>query len=136
SISGLKGSCDIFKKIYHENTGKHFPQDCYEQLFAAIAAVFDSWDSERAVLYRQINRIPDEWGTGVTIESMVFGNKNNRSATGVAFTRDPATGQNTFYGEFLINAQAKRLWLVCELRTRLTNISKRSLNPQWKASKS
>lgn len=109
SVSGLKQMCEIFKKIYFENTKKKFPQDCNEQLMNAVAAVFNSWDSERAILYRQLNKIPDEWGTGVVIQTMVFGNRNHRSATGVAFTRDPASGQNMFYGEFLIDAQGEEV---------------------------
>lgn len=109
SINGLKEACSLFKKIYADLLGTPFPQDAREQLFEAIAAVFNSWDSERAILYRQINHIPDDWGTAVIVQSMVFGNKNDRSATGVGFTRDPATGDNAFYGEFLINAQGEEV---------------------------
>lgn len=115
SIKGLKRACELFKKIYSENVGKEFPQDVEEQLFESIIAVFNSWDSERACLYRQINQIPDEWGTAVIVQVMVFGNKNQRSATGVGFTRDPATGENMFYGEFLINAQGEEV--VAGIRT-------------------
>lgn len=115
SVNGLKKACEIFKTIYAEHMHKPFPQDCWEQLFKAVAAVFNSWDSERAILYRQLNRIPDDWGTAVTIQTMVFGNKNDHSATGVAFTRDPATGQRAFYGEFLINAQGEEV--VAGIRT-------------------
>lgn len=109
SVQGLKQACVFFKKIHEEKTGKPFPQDVQEQLFKSIKAVFDSWDSERAALYRQLNHIPDDWGTAVTVQSMVYGNKNNCSATGVAFSRDPATGQKQFYGEFLINAQGEEV---------------------------
>jgi len=115
SLNGLMEACDIFKKIYAEHVRHPFPQDAQEQLFEAIAAVFDSWDSERATLYRQINKIPNEWGTAVIVQKMVFGNFNERSATGVAFTRDPATGANAFYGEFLLNAQGEEV--VAGIRT-------------------
>lgn len=115
SIEGLKKACEIFKKIYEEHTGTPFPQDPQQQLLDAISAVFDSWDSERATLYRQLNHIPDEWGTAVIVQSMVFGNKNERSATGVGFTRDPATGEKVFYGEFLIDAQGEEV--VAGIRT-------------------
>lgn len=115
SAEGLKKACGIFKKIYEEHTRTPFPQDPWEQLIGAVSAVFDSWDSERATLYRQLNHIPDEWGTAVIVQSMVFGNKNERSATGVGFTRDPATGEKAFYGEFLIDAQGEEV--VAGIRT-------------------
>lgn len=115
SVQGLKETCDLFKKIFQERTGQPFPQDAQKQLLEAIAAVFNSWDSERAILYRQINHIPDDWGTAVIVQSMVFGNKNELSATGVAFTRNPANGENAFYGEFLINAQGEEV--VAGIRT-------------------
>ncbi len=115
SAENIKESCSLFKKIYLEHTGKEFPQDAQEQLFDAICAVFNSWDCERAILYRQLNHIPDEWGTAVNIVTMVFGNKNDNSATGVGFTRDPATGDNHFYGEFLLNAQGEEV--VAGIRT-------------------
>lgn len=115
SAEGLKKACELFKKIYEEHTGASFPQDPWQQLTDAISAVFDSWDSERATLYRQINHIPDDWGTAVIVQSMVFGNKNERSATGVGFTRNPATGEKAFYGEFLIDAQGEEV--VAGIRT-------------------
>ena len=115
SLSGLREACEIFKKIYEEKVRQPFPQDAQEQLFEAIAAVFESWDSERATLYRQINKIPNEWGTAVIVQKMVFGNFNAKSATGVAFTRNPATGENVFYGEFLQNAQGEEV--VAGIRT-------------------
>lgn len=111
----LQEACQLFKCIYEQHVGAPFPQDAYEQLFEAIAAVFNSWDSERACLYRQLNHIPEEWGTAVNVQAMVFGNRNDRSATGVAFTRDPATGHNHFYGEFLLNAQGEEV--VAGIRT-------------------
>lgn len=115
STEALKQACYIFKQIYMQHTRKNFPQDAKEQLLEAICAVFNSWDSERATLYRQINRIPEEWGTAVNIQAMVFGNKNQKSATGVGFTRDPASGKNAFYGEFLIDAQGEEV--VAGIRT-------------------
>ncbi|WP_059359965.1 pyruvate, phosphate dikinase [Parachlamydia acanthamoebae] len=104
---GLKRTCIIFKQIYEDHCGKPFPQNPKEQLMRAIGAVFNSWDSERAVLYRHLHGYPDDWGTAVNVQRMVFGNKNERSATGVGFTRDPATGENMFYGEFLVSAQGE-----------------------------
>lgn len=115
SLDNLKKACVLFLQIHDEYCTTAFPMDAYEQLFAAINAVFNSWDSERAVLYRQINKIPAEWGTAVNVQAMVFGNKNERSATGVAFTRDPATGAAQFYGEFLPNAQGEEV--VAGIRT-------------------
>jgi len=87
--------------------GKAFPQDVHDQLWGAIGAVFGSWQSERAKVYRRLNDIPGDWGTAVNVQAMVFGNMGDTSATGVAFTRDPATGENAYYGEFLINAQGE-----------------------------
>lgn len=115
SVQGLQESCRVFKQIFQQHTGQPFPQDAREQLFEAIKAVFNSWDSERAILYRQLNDIPDSWGTAVIVQKMVFGNRNERSATGVAFTRDPASGANEFYGEFLPNAQGEEV--VAGIRT-------------------
>ena len=96
-----------YKKLIKERTGKEFPSDPVKQLEGAIGAVFNSWMNERAILYRQKYRIPDEWGTAVNVQSMVFGNMGDDCATGVAFTRDPATGENVFYGEYLVNAQGE-----------------------------
>ncbi|MBO6480764.1 MAG: pyruvate, phosphate dikinase [Pelagibacteraceae bacterium] len=96
-----------FKNLILEKTKKNFPQDVYEQLFGAIKAVFLSWESKRAKTYRKFNQIPDDWGTAVNVQSMVFGNMGNDCATGVAFTRDPSTGENKFFGEYLINAQGE-----------------------------
>jgi len=87
--------------------GKPFPQDVFHQLWGAIAAVFDSWDSDRAKVYRRLNDIPGDWGTAVNVQAMVFGNMGDTSATGVAFTRDPATGEKAYYGEWLVNAQGE-----------------------------
>ncbi len=114
-ISSLKEACTIFKTLFEQHTGRSFPQDAKEQLHLAVSAVFNSWESERAILYRELNHIPDDWGTAVIVQTMVFGNRNNQSATGVCFTRDPATGENHFYGEFLINAQGEEV--VAGIRT-------------------
>lgn len=96
-----------FKAIIKKETGQEFPTDPWEQLWGSIMAVFESWNNERAQVYRQINDIPDEWGTAVNVQAMVYGNLNDNSATGVAFTRDAASGENIFNGEFLINAQGE-----------------------------
>ncbi|GAB4571725.1 MAG: pyruvate, phosphate dikinase [Rhodothalassiaceae bacterium] len=97
----------IFKEEVAQALGKPFPQDPKEQLWGAIAAVFGSWQVDRARTYRRLHNIPEEWGTAVNVQAMVFGNMGERSATGVAFTRDPATGERAIYGEFLINAQGE-----------------------------
>lgn len=96
-----------FKKLIKDWTGKAFPNEPMKQLEGAVSAVFGSWMNERAILYRQKYRIPDDWGTAVNVQSMVFGNMGEDSATGVAFTRDPANGENVFYGEYLVNAQGE-----------------------------
>jgi pyruvate,orthophosphate dikinase len=99
--------CDAFKKRVKEVLGKEFPDDARAQLWGGIGAVFKSWNGKRAIAYRRIEGIPDDWGTAVTVMSMVFGNMGETSATGVAFSRNPATGDNKFYGEWLINAQGE-----------------------------
>ena len=96
-----------FKEIYKEKMGVEFPQDPKVQLMEAIKAVFRSWDNPRAIYYRRMNDIPSDWGTAVNVQSMVFGNMGNTSGTGVAFTRDPSTGETKLYGEYLINAQGE-----------------------------
>ena len=96
-----------YKRIVADELGEQFPQDVSRQLWGAIRAVFDSWDSERAKVYRRLNDIPGDWGTAVNVQAMVFGNMGDTSATGVAFTRDPATGEKVYYGEYLINAQGE-----------------------------
>ncbi len=96
-----------YKGIVESEHGQPFPQDVAEQLWGAIAAVFDSWDADRAKIYRRLNDIPSDWGTAVNVQAMVFGNMGETSATGVAFTRDPATGERAYYGEYLINAQGE-----------------------------
>ncbi len=96
-----------YKNLIETELDVPFPQDVHEQLMGAIKAVFASWMNQRAVIYRSINRIPGDWGTAVTVQAMVFGNKGETSATGVAFTRNPSTGENRLYGEFLVNAQGE-----------------------------
>jgi pyruvate, orthophosphate dikinase len=96
-----------YNTIVADELGRPFPQDVHEQLWGAIRAVFDSWDSDRAKVYRRLNDIPGDWGTAVNVQAMVFGNMGETSATGVAFTRDPATGNRAYYGEYLINAQGE-----------------------------
>ena len=103
----LKSLVKEFKGIVLEKTGKAFPEDPMEQLWGAIGAVFSSWNSARAITYRKLNDIPDDWGTAVNVQSMVFGNLGNDCATGVAFTRDPSSGEAVFFGEFLVNAQGE-----------------------------
>ena len=103
----LKALTAKFKERYQEHTDEEFPQDPKEQLRLAIRAVFDSWTGERAVSYRRLNRIPDDWGTAVNVQQMVFGNKGDESATGVAFSRDEVTGEPEPSGDFLVNAQGE-----------------------------
>src|SRR5690554_1398258 len=103
----LKLLVDRFKKVIKDKTGKEFPTDPWTQLWESIMAVFDSWDTERAVYYRKMHNFPDDWGTAVNVQAMVFGNMGDNSATGVAFTRDAATGEKLFNGEYLVNAQGE-----------------------------
>lgn len=107
TVDDLKRLCDEFKIIIKETLKKEFPDDYKEQLWGSIGAVFQSWMGKRAVSYRRIEKIPEEWGTAVNVQSMVFGNTGNNSATGVAFTRNPATGEDMFFGEWLPNAQGE-----------------------------
>lgn len=113
-------------------TGKDFPTDPWEQLWGAVCAVFSSWMNERAILYRKLNNIPAEWGTAVNVQSMVFGNMGETSATGVAFTRDAATGEDIFNGEYLVNAQGEDV--VAGIRTpRRLRSKDRAAGPNCKA---
>ncbi len=107
NVDDLKQLVVKFKQAVKYNTGKDFPTDTYEQLWGAICAVFDSWMNERAILYRKMEGIPSEWGTAVSVQAMVFGNMGDTSATGVCFSRDAATGEDLFNGEYLINAQGE-----------------------------
>ncbi|MCL1877433.1 MAG: pyruvate, phosphate dikinase, partial [Defluviitaleaceae bacterium] len=102
-----KAIVEIFKKIYRDDQGKDFTTDAKEQLYGAITAVFQSWDNERAFAYRRMHNIPYEWGTAVNVQEMVFGNMGETSGTGVVFTRNPASGENKIYGEYLMNAQGE-----------------------------
>ncbi len=113
----LKELVATFKEIVKKYTGREFPTDPWEQLWGAIMAVFNSWNNERAITYRRIHEIPDDWGTAVNVVAMVFGNMGENSATGVAFTRDAATGEKRFNGEYLINAQGEDV--VAGIRTPL-----------------
>ena len=103
----LKELVHNFKAAVKKQTGEDFPANPWDQLWGAICAVFGSWMNERAILYRKLNNIPAEWGTAVSVQAMVFGNMGDNSATGVAFSRDAATGENLFNGEYLINAQGE-----------------------------
>jgi pyruvate,orthophosphate dikinase len=107
TVDDLKQLVARFKALVKERTGKQFPNDPWKQLEGAIGAVFGSWMNDRAIVYRRKYGIPAEWGTAVNVQAMVFGNTGSNSGSGVAFTRDPATGEKTFYGEFLINAQGE-----------------------------
>src|SRR6266446_1070896 len=107
TVTDLKELVQRFKRLINERTGQSFPQGPNEQLWGAIGAVFGSWMNDRAIVYRRKYGIPHDWGTAVNIQTMVFGNMGETSATGVAFTRDPATGEKVFYGEYLINAQGE-----------------------------
>ena len=106
-VDDLKELVKRFKAAVKEYTGKDFPESAWEQLWGGICAVFDSWMNERAIIYRRMNQIPEEWGTAVNVQAMVYGNMGDNSATGVAFSRDAATGENIFNGEYLINAQGE-----------------------------
>ena len=106
-VEALEGLTLRYKQIVRDESGREFPDDPWEQLHGAIAAVFDSWESDRAKVYRRLNDIPGDWGTAVNVQAMVFGNMGETSATGVAFTRDPSTGERAYYGEWLVNAQGE-----------------------------
>ena len=107
TVEDLKVIVEGFKAVVKEHAGEDFPTDPMAQLWGAVCAVFDSWNTERAILYRQLEQIPEEWGTAVNVQAMVYGNMGSNSATGVAFTRDAATGEDIFNGEYLIDAQGE-----------------------------
>ena len=113
----LKELVGEFKELYKKEKGEDFPSDPKVQLIESITAVFRSWDNPRAIVYRRLNDIPGEWGTAVNVQEMVFGNKGETSGTGVAFSRNPATGENEIYGEYLMNAQGEDV--VAGIRTPL-----------------
>ena len=127
ATADLKRLCVNFKKKVQEVLGREFPDDPEEQLWGAVGAVFKSWEGRRAVSYRKIEGIPGEWGTACNVQSMVFGNLGNTSATGVAFSRNPATGENKFYGEWLVNAQGEDV--VAGIRTP-NPLNEETKNPQ------
>jgi pyruvate,orthophosphate dikinase len=126
-VEDLRGLVALFKQEIKKRTGHDFPETPEEQLWEAIGAVFGSWNNERAIAYRQLYDIPESWGTAVNVQAMVFGNMGGNSGTGVAFTRDPATGENTFYGEYLMNAQGEDV--VAGIRTPLPISRLREENP-------
>ena len=123
----LKNVIDAYKKAIREEKGKNFPQEPIEQLKMSIDAVFNSWNNPRAISYRRINEIKGLIGTAVNVQIMVFGNMGETSGTGVAFTRDPATGDNKLYGEFLMNAQGEDI--VAGIRTPLPIIELEQVMP-------
>ncbi|HYB55447.1 MAG TPA: pyruvate, phosphate dikinase [Alphaproteobacteria bacterium] len=126
SAADFKELVEGYKALVAEELGEPFPQDPQDQLWGAIGAVFGSWDNQRAITYRRLHGIPDEWGTAVNVQAMVFGNMGENCATGVAFTRNPSTGENAFYGEYLVNAQGEDV--VAGIRTpqSLTLLAKRA----------
>lgn len=132
TVDDLKDLVKKFKALIKKRVGVEFPEDPYEQLWGAIGAVFKSWNNERAIAYRELNNIPDDWGTAVNVQCMVFGNMGEDCGTGVAFTRDPATGENHFYGEYLLNAQGEDV--VAGIRTPLPiNIKQKGDNKHIKS---
>ena len=127
----LKDLTERMKEKVKDVLGKEFPDDAYDQVWGGISAVFQSWNGKRAIAYRRIEGIPDEWGTAVNVQSMVFGNTGENSATGVAFTRDPATGENYFYGEWLINAQGEDVVAGIRTPNALNIVSKQDNNREF-----
>ncbi|MCP4338768.1 MAG: pyruvate, phosphate dikinase [Desulfobulbaceae bacterium] len=128
STADMQNLCERFKKKIKEDLGVDFPDDPWQQLMGSVGAVFKSWNGKRAIAYRRIEHIPNSWGTAVNVQTMVFGNMGDTSATGVAFTRDPATGQNKFYGEWLVNAQGEDVVAGIRTPNPLNNDTKNSQN--------
>ena len=128
TVDDLKQLCEDFKVRVRQELGQPFPDDAYEQLWGGIGAVFKSWNGKRAIAYRRIEGIPDDWGTAVNVQSMVFGNMGETSATGVAFSRNPSTGENKFYGEWLINAQGEDVVAGIRTPNPLNNATKNDKN--------
>ena len=126
SAAGLRKVVELEKGVYKKALGHVFPQDARDQLMAGVRAVFGSWNNDRAVAYRNMNKIPHDWGTAVNVQTMVFGNMGDDSGTGVAFTRDPATGEKVMYGEYLQNAQGEDV--VAGIRTPMPIAELRKLN--------
>ena len=133
SADELKDLAEKFKKKIKQVLGKPFPDDAKEQLEGSIKAVFKSWNGKKAVSYRRIEGIPDNWGTAVNVQAMVFGNMGDSSATGVAFTRNPATGENQFYGEWLVNAQGEDVVAGIRTPSPLNNETKNEQNKHLKS---
>jgi pyruvate,orthophosphate dikinase len=133
SADDLKVLAEEFKKRIKKEIKKEFPDDAKEQLFGGIKAVFKSWNGKKAISYRRIEGIPDDWGTAVNVQAMVFGNMGDTSATGVAFTRNPATGENLFYGEWLINAQGEDVVAGIRTPSPLNNDTKNEQNKHLKS---
>ena len=133
SADDLKQLAEDFKKRVKDSLGQEFPDDARAQLEGGIKAVFKSWNGKKAVSYRRIEGIPDEWGTAVNVQAMVFGNMGDTSATGVAFTRNPATGENLFYGEWLINAQGEDVVAGIRTPNPLNNDTKNEQNEHLKS---
>ena len=135
TVDDLKELVQRFKAIYSEEmNGEEFPQDPKEQLLGAVKAVFRSWDNPRAIVYRRMNDIPGDWGTAVNVQAMVFGNMGETSGTGVAFTRNPSTGEKGIYGEYLINAQGEDVVAVFVHRSQSANWQKtcrNATNSSW-----
>ncbi len=130
-VEDLKYLATEFKKLIKELLGQSFPDNAMDQLMGGVGAVFASWNGKRAVEYRRIERIPDEWGTAVNVQAMVFGNMGEGSATGVAFTRNPGTGDNHFYGEYLVNAQGEDVVAGIRTPSPINNASKNDQNKQF-----
>ena len=133
TAADLKELVARYKRLVEADLGRPFPQNPAEQLWGAIGAVFGSWNNRRAVTYRRLHGIPDDWGTAVSVQAMVFGNMGDDCATGVAFTRNPSTGENAFYGEYLVNAQGEDV--VAGIRTpqSFTKAGKRAAGSQLPA---
>ncbi len=132
SADDLKELVDVYKSVLLEDHGVVFPQDPMEQLWKAIAAVFGSWNNNRAIKYREMNSIPHEWGTAVNVQSMVFGNMGDDCGTGVCFTRDPSTGEKKFFGEYLLNAQGEDVVAGIRTPAPINNDSKNESNKHQK----
>lgn len=129
TVDELKELVKDYKKTVKKVLGTDFPDDPWKQLWGGIGAVFSSWNGKKAIEYRRIEKIPDEWGTAVNVQAMVFGNMGNDSCTGVAFTRNPGSGENKFYGEYLVNAQGEDV--VAGIRTPAP-VNEYSMNDQSK----
>ncbi len=133
TVEDLKTLTSDFKKMVKKVLGTEFPEDPWEQMWGGIGAVFSSWNGKRAVEYRRIEKIPDEWGTAVNVQAMVFGNMGDDSCTGVAFTRNPGNGENKFYGEYLVNAQGEDVVAGIRTPAPINEYSKNAQSKHFKA---